>query len=316
MTGPPVLRIDREHPRVRAAAGAEQRLFAHYQLHPREHRIPCSALDLTLRAVECGEGAPLILIPGGGGELFQFIPTMPHLAGHRLIAVDLPGGGLSDTVDHRQVDMRTLAREALQSVLDAFELDAAPFLTNSRGAQWTFWFAQAYPERVARMVHTGCPALILGTSAPLPMRLLSVPGLNRVIFRLANPRWPDQVKSTLKMLGTSEQGLDALPAVFFETACAMFNLPNYRLAWLSFLESMLRLTGPNPRYVMNEEDLREIRQAVDLIWGRNDPFGNLDIAARVAEALPDATLREMDAGHVPPFDDPAECARLAREALA
>lgn len=316
MDRPPVIPIDRGDPRVRAAADAERRLFEHYGLEPREREIRCEPFDLRLRVVEVGKGPPVILVPGGNGELFQFIPMMAELTGHHLIAVDLPGGGLSDAVDHRRLDLRELAQATLKALVETYEFDAVPFVTNSRGAQWTFWFAQAYPGCIAAMVHLGCPALVLGSAAPLPMRLLSVPGLNRVLFTVANPRRPDQVKSALGMLGTGRDAVDALPGVFFETACAMFNLPNSRLAWLSFLESMLRLGGPNPRYVISEDELRSIEHRTDLIWGRNDPFGGLDIAARVVDALPEASLHEIEAGHVPWFDDPAGCARLVRECLA
>lgn len=315
MDWPLVIPIDHKDPRVLTAAQCEASLFEHYGLKPRERVIRCESFKLRLRVAEVGEGPPLILVPGGGGELFQYIPMMAALTGFHLIAIDLPGGGKSDTVDHRRVDLRELARATLQALVDSYEFDVVPFVTNSRGAQWTLWFAQSCPDRVASMVHTGCPALILGTSAPLPMRLLSVAVLNRLLFAVAHARRPDQVKATLAMLGTGKAALDALPDVFFETACAMFNLPNYRLAWLSFLEAMLRPWGPNPDYVTHAEELRSIGHRIDLIWGRNDPFGGLDIAARVAEAFPHAALHEVDAGHLPPFDDPAGCARLVRKCL-
>ncbi len=317
MDHPVIQRLDRSDPRVAVAAESEARLFAHYGLATRELNVATRDLGLRLRVVEVGTGTPLVLVPGGSGELFQWIPLMAELTGYRLIAVDLPGGGLSDAVDHRRVDMRRLASETLSSVLDATGLSSASFVTNSRGAQWTLWFAMDSPARVTTMVHTGCPALVLGTAAPLPMRLMSVPGLNRLLFALAgHPRSRKQAEGVLQMLGTGPEALKALPDVFFETLLPMFNLPAYRGSWLSFLETMLTLSGSNPRYQIHEAELQAIEQPVHMIWGRRDPFGDLDIGHRVATALPHGNLLEMDAGHIPWFDDPVECARLVRQALA
>lgn len=49
---------------------------------------------------------------------------------------------------------------------------------------WTVWLAIDCPRRVEAMIHIGTPAWILDTSAPLPMRLLSVPGVGRLMMRL------------------------------------------------------------------------------------------------------------------------------------
>jgi pimeloyl-ACP methyl ester carboxylesterase len=316
MDRPAVISIDRDDPRVRDAADAERRLFEFYELETREHEVPIPDLGMKLRVLEAGSGPPVVLVPGGGGELVQMAPLMAELRGWRLVVIDLPGAGMSDAVDHRRVDLRELACATLGAVVEAFDLKAVPFVTNSRGAQWTFWFAMQSPGRVSSMIHTGCPALILGTAAPLPMRLLSVPGLNRALFALGNPRRPDQVRGILEMLGCPREAADRLPDVLFEALCRSFQLPAYRLAWLSFLEAMLTPMGSNPRYSIDEEAVRKIEHPVRLIWGRRDPFGGVDVARRVVESLPQGELLLMDAGHVPFFDDPVECGRLIRECLA
>jgi len=81
------------------------------------------------------------------------------LKDRRLILVNRPGAGLSDFVDHRQVDLRQLAIDTISSVMDAYALDSAPIICNSMGGLWSFWFALAHPQRVTSLVQAGCPAL-------------------------------------------------------------------------------------------------------------------------------------------------------------
>jgi pimeloyl-ACP methyl ester carboxylesterase len=68
------------------------------------------------------------------------------------------------------------------------------------GALWMLWLALDRPDRVASMITMGCPALIAGTSAPLPMRLLSVPWLGPLMMALQRPS-PRQVQRTLAAAG-------------------------------------------------------------------------------------------------------------------
>jgi pimeloyl-ACP methyl ester carboxylesterase len=72
-------------------------------------------------------------------------------------------------------------------VLDQLQLDQPLFVANSMGSLWSLWLAIDRPSRVRAMTHIGCPAVILETSAPLPMRLLSVRPLGRIIMALSPP---------------------------------------------------------------------------------------------------------------------------------
>ncbi|MEZ4573292.1 MAG: alpha/beta fold hydrolase, partial [Thermomicrobiales bacterium] len=175
MTSKPTIQnVDRADPRVIAAACAERRLFDHYGLDPQVHDIEHQDPEIRVRTLEVGSGPPLLLVPGGPGEAFHFAPLMAQLQGWRLITFDRPGGAMSDAVDHREVDLRQFAVSILTAVLDYFELDQVPVLASSMGGLWSLWLALDRPERVSSMVQFSCPALVLGTSAPAPMRVMSV----------------------------------------------------------------------------------------------------------------------------------------------
>ena len=68
------------------------------------------------------------------------------------MAIDLPGHGLADPFDYRDVDLLDLARRFLADVLDAIGLDSVAIVAHSLGSLWSVVFALAYPARVSRLV--------------------------------------------------------------------------------------------------------------------------------------------------------------------
>lgn len=311
---PHVVRIDQSDVRVQKAIQAEQQLFEYYGLKPQGHRIKIKEFGIHVRILEVGSGPPVLLIPGGNGVAIEQVPLMAELTGYRLIAVNLPGGGMSDAIDCRQIDYPRLAVRVLTTILDTFKLERIPIIANSIGGLWAFWLALAEAERISRIVQVGCPAFIFGTSAPLPMRLLSLPFINRLLFPMAQPASADKVRSMLRMLlHSSREITQSLPEVLPEAFYRMFHLPIYRLATLSFLETVLTLRGSRKRYQLWAEQLSRIEQEVLFIWGANDPFGGVQAGKKAVQSMPHARLQVIDGGHVPYIDNPKDCARLIQE---
>jgi len=313
---PTITRIDYDDPRSKAALDAEQRLFAHYGLEYKVHFVEMSEPNLRVRVLEVGAGQPLLMVPGGTGDALFFAALMAELRGWRMIALNRPGGGLSDGIDHRQVDVRRLAINTLRSVADAFELDHVPIVCNSMGGLWSFWFALDSPERVSKMAQMGCPALILNTSAPFFMRLLGVPGINRFIAPKMKPKSIDTVLDGLRFQGSSQEDIDRMPKAAAEAAYHFFQLPTYLDTWITLVSAVATLTGGNRRYQLRAEQLQRVQQPVLFVWGENDPFGNLRIARQAARIIPNAKLHEMHTGHLPFLDKPQECGRIIREFLS
>jgi pimeloyl-ACP methyl ester carboxylesterase len=307
--------IDHNDPRSRAALEAEQRLFAHYSLDYKIHFLEMEEPDLCLRVLEVGEGRPLLMVPGGTGEAAFFSALMAELLGWRMIAINRPGGGMSDGIDHRKVDVRRLAVNTIQTVADAFELERVPIVCNSMGGLWSFWYALANPERVSSMVQMGCPALILNTSAPFMMRLLSVPGVNRLIAPNMQPKNVDNAHDGLRFQGSSQEDIDRMPRVGAEAAYRFFQLPTYLATWKTLVSAVASLTGANPRYQLRAEQLQRIQCPVQFIWGDKDPFGGLEVAREAIQIMPHATLHEIQAGHLPYLDKPQETGRIVQAFL-
>jgi len=310
-----ITRIDHSAPRSQAALEAEQRLFAHYGLDYKIHFVEMDEPDLCLRVLEVGEGRPLLMVPGGSGEAQFFAALMAELTGWRIIAINRPGGGMSDGIDHRKVDVRQLAVNTIQTVADAFGLDRVPIVCNSMGGLWSMWYALEHPERVQSMVQMGCPALILHTSAPFFMRLLGIPGINRLIASNMQPKNVDNALAGLRFQGSSQEDIDRMPKVSAEAFYHFFNLPTYLETWKMLIAAVVSLTGANPKYQLRAEQLQQIRCPVQFIWGDKDPFGGLEVAREAVRIMPNATLHEMQAGHLPFLDKPQENGRIVQTFL-
>ena len=312
---PPIIRINQNDPLSQAALAAEQRYFAHYGLAYKSHIVEMNDPQLRLRVIEVGAGPPILMVPGGAGDAFIFAPLMAHLTGWRMIAINRPGAGLSDGVDHRQVDVRQLAVNTIRTVADAFDLHRVPIVGNSMGGLWSFWYTLAYPERVSSMVQMGCPALALNTSAPFFMRLIGVPGINRFVAPQMRPKSVEKTLEGLRFQGSSQEDIDRMPRAAAEVAYHMYQLPTYLESWKSLVGAVATVTGANPHYQLRAEALAQVKQPLQFIWGDNDVFGDLDVARQATHIIPNAQLHAMPTGLLPFLDQPEETGAVIRDFL-
>ena len=127
-------------PAIGAARNAERELWQHYGLAMVERFIEIQNPGLRVRMLECGNPSaePLIFVQGGLGEACGWASLMAKLTDFRCITLDRPGGGLSDGVDFLEVDVRKLAVNVLQAVLDAAGVHQAAFVANSMGGGGRF----------------------------------------------------------------------------------------------------------------------------------------------------------------------------------
>lgn len=307
-----ITRIDHNDPRCKAAKEAEQSLFSHYGLDYQEHLLEMTDPNLRIRVLEVGEGDPTLMVPGGSGDAVFFAPIIAELTGRRIFMLNRPGGGMSDGIDHRKVDVRQLAVNTIKTVVDAFELDQFPVIANSMGGLWIFWYSLEYPEKVSAMVQIGCPALILKTSAPFFMRLMGVPFINNFIAPNMQPKNTDSALEGLRFQGSYQEDIDRMPKVGAEAAYHFFQLPTYLDTWKTLIAAVSTLTGAKPHYQLVPDQLKKISMPVLLIWGDNDPFGNLEVAREATRILPNARLHEMRSGHLPHMDKPEETGKIIR----
>jgi pimeloyl-ACP methyl ester carboxylesterase len=297
-----------------AARNAEQDLWRQYNLTVAERLISVSEPRLRVRFLECGNPSapPLLFIPGGIGEAWVWASLMAGLSDYRCITLDRPGGGMSDGVDFRTVDVGRLAADVLQATMDAVGVKQAAFVANSMGGWWTFQLAMRAPERIAEVVMIGCPASLLDTVPPLPMRLMSLPVIGPVLVKLMKPKSRAKARELPRFLGHPAQVGEQWSDVQAETAYRFGNLPNVERSWFTLLRRFLRLRESNPAMRINAADLRSIAHSTLFVWGTDDPFGSIQQGIAAAKLMSVARLEIAGHGHLPWWDEPDLCARLVR----
>jgi 2-hydroxy-6-oxonona-2,4-dienedioate hydrolase len=294
----------------------ESRLWQHYGARPREQFLTLSHPHVRVRVQEVGQGRPLLFVHGGPNAGTTWAPLVAQMQDFRCLVLDRPGCGLSEPVDYRQSGLREIATSVLHSLLDALEIERLPIVASSMGGLWTFWLAQAHPQRVSRMVQLGCPALVKGMKTPPFMRMLSVPRLNRLLTRIM-PSSVDSARDIYRQIGhTASIESRQIPDIYIEWAHALMAATDTMANELGLIEKALTWRGMRPELRFDRAELRRVPQPTLYIWGEDDTFGGAELARQTTAWMPDARLHLIpESGHLPWLDAPEEVSALAREFL-
>ncbi len=289
---------------------AERRVFATCGVQATSRRVRLTDPPVTVRVLQAGEGAPLVLAHGSGMSASTWAPLMPYLVGHQLIAFDLPGFGLSDAFDYSGRPLRSHAVAQLTSLLDALGLEQVPIVGTSLGGMWAICLALDAPDRVAAVASLGVPAVALpGMHGDAFFAALSTPGLRQLVARIRSPN----VAMTRRSLAGGVIGpraAERAPEGFFEVVHEGMRQPGFRTAMLTHMQLAMRLGRPRPENFLSDVELRQLAVPVLMIWGDEDPYGGPEIGQRACSHIPDARLVIIPGRHTPFLDDPERCGAL------
>ena len=295
---------------------AEQRLFARYGIVPRTARVRLADPALEVRVVEVGEGPPVLLVHGSGTDAATWAPLMPHLPGRRLLAVDLPGFGMSDPHNYGGRPLRADAVAQMRSIVDALDLRRVPIVGTSLGGWWALCLALAEPARVAGVASLGIPALAFpGVRGDPFFTALTIPGLGRLVARV-RPPGTRVLRASMRRGALGSLAEANTPDEWFETAIAIMRMPAWRPAMVSHLNLALRAGRPRRGNHFTDAELRRIATPVLFIWGDKDVYGGPEIGRRACDLMPHARLEVLPGGHAPFLDDPQRCGTLIDDFLA
>ncbi|HEU4630656.1 MAG TPA: alpha/beta fold hydrolase [Gemmatimonadaceae bacterium] len=256
-----------------------------------------------LSYVDEGAGPPVVLVHGTPTWSFLYRRLVAPLvaAGHRVIAPDHLGFGLSDRPAHAAYRPEDHARR-LAALLDALQLRDLTLVVHDFGGPVGLSYAIERPERVARLVVLNSWLWPLDDDARIARGArLAGSALGRVLYtRLnASPRW-------LVPAGFADRA--RLERAVHRHYLAPFpDAASRRPLW----ELARALLGASVWYdgLWRRRERLRGKPAL-LLWGMRDPTFGPAYLARWREALPDATVVELaDAGHFVPEEAPAEMER-------
>jgi pimeloyl-ACP methyl ester carboxylesterase len=246
---------------------------------------------------EAGTGPPVLALHGLGATKGSFLATIAAMSDRfRVIAVDLPGFGDSDKPIGAAYDARYFAG-AVVDLLDALELERVHLIGNSLGGRIALEVGLRNRERVSR-IGLLAPSLAWLRGRPLqPLLRIVRPELG--LIQLA-PR-PLIEGIVRRLIPDADEGWAAVGVDEFLRA---YLTPSGRAAFYAaarhiYLEEPDGERGFWTRLATLEPDAL-------FVWGRHDRLVPLAFARHVARALPDARHLELDCGHVPQIELPAQ----------
>ena len=253
-----------------------------------------------VRYWEEGAGPAIVFVHGLANSVITWRKNVEALSHHfRVIALDLPGHGLSDMPKVRFGLPEGAAFVA--SFLDELAVDRAHLVGNSMGGAVALELALARPERAASL--TLADSAGLGREIALVLRLGSLPLLGEYARR-----------PTLKGVRNLVRWLVHDPALVDEDELplrlAYLKREGSAQALLRFLRTGVGLFGQRPG-TRRDASLASLSVPTLIFWGAQDPLFPIRQAEQAARAIPGATLHVFDAcGHWPQYEHPDEFNRL------
>ncbi|HXX93067.1 MAG TPA: alpha/beta hydrolase [Planctomycetota bacterium] len=252
--------------------------------------------------LEAGSGPPLVLLHGLGGSIYDWRYLIRPLAeSHRLIVPDLLGAGESDLPEGEDYSIAAQARR-IRGILDRLGVGRATFIGNSYGGGIALRLAQDWPERVER--------LVLLNSVCYPDHIPTYVYLARAPWAGCVAETVPLTKATRWVLGNNDRTISILSDAELETYNQELRTPGRRRAMIEVLRALVP-----PDSTEFEARLKTIEAPTLLIWGAADTTVPVAMGRRLLGDLPKAQLVELDAGHVPNQECPAEVLRLIEDFL-
>jgi pimeloyl-ACP methyl ester carboxylesterase len=291
-------------------------MWNHHGMQPTERWVEVDALDLSVRALEHGDGRPVLLVHGTPTAGGVFAPLVGQLSGVHAIVVDRPGCGLSDPLDFTGMTpegMRSAVEAWMSPLIEAVS-DGRPVdvVGSSAGGLAALVLAARRPDLVRTLALLGAPA-VEGMRLPVSMRMATFSPVARAVARhRVNER---DLRRSFRSMGHGDLVRSGgLSKADLEWRYALSSDTDTYAHEMKVLHLAATWRGPRPLWVASTAEIESLVMPSLWVVGEHDPFATAERMRSWAAHTRRSTLRVMPgSGHQPWIDDPAEHARLLEE---
>ncbi|MFF4625135.1 alpha/beta fold hydrolase [Nonomuraea jabiensis] len=238
------------------------------------------------RSLRAGSGEPVVFLHGTSGHLEAFTRNLPaHAAHYECHAIDMLGHGYTGKPDYPFEIPRYV--EHLLAYFDATGIERAHIVGESLGGWVGARAAIDHPDRVASL-----QLLCAGGTVANPEVM------NRIRTSTRQAVESDDVELTRKRLRLLMADPADATEELVEVRHAIYHAPEFA----ANLDNLLCLQNMETRQrnILRPGDLARISQPTLIVWGRQNPFGEVPEAAAMHEAIPGSQLELFEqCGHWP-----------------
>lgn len=248
--------------------------------------------DLDYQVLSAGQGAPLIMLHGGGSSAAHFAQLMALLSGrYRAIAYDQQGFGKTGAQKETPIDHAGWSGDVI-AIMDRLDLKSAALIGWSMGASVALNTAARWPDRISRL-------FLLG--APSPVSSVDVEALrarHQKLISMDHARRRDLIRRELanRVAQSFQEQADFLDRLVDQYFSTDFDLHARIIDAYATRPDLYRIA-------------RRTACPVHIIVGAEDGVTPPDAAQKMAALLSDATLDVIsDCGHYYAEEQPAAIA--------
>lgn len=236
----------------------------------------------------------LILIHGFMGNSTNFEYLFDLLGKDlTLIAIDLPGFGLSEKKVKQKLSRRYMAQVVAQ-LADRLKLDHYHVLGHSMGSEVALWLALDEPNKVKSLILLDSP-LCLSQRNSVSNNIFTKVGL-RIVFMNYNFQ-----KKIFKDMLVNKENFDE-----------KYFLKNYYLVYQTPLDIVFNLAENQDTSELKEQ-LRKLSVPTLTIWGENDEVTPLNSAECLLKNVQGKLVVIPNAGHLPMIDQPQSVSEIIKD---
>jgi 2-hydroxy-6-oxo-6-(2'-carboxyphenyl)-hexa-2,4-dienoate hydrolase len=260
---------------------------------------------IRTRAIEAGEGTPLILLHGIGGHAEAYSRNVVELAraGFHVYAIDMVGHGLTAKPD-QPYGTGPFARHLL-SFIDAIGAERVCLSGESIGGWTAAWLAVSHPDRLQSLVLNTPSGIAIDEHGddvtPAQYQERRVELRKRTLAALDDPT-RETVRSRMEWLVLDPE---TLTEELVESRYRIYCDPEFIVAQRRYWTEDTSLQGDTE--LLTRERLASIEVPTLVLWTSHDPFLPWEVGEQMHGVIPGSEFVVMQGcGHWPQFEKPEE----------